>query len=198
MEPKRTTGDLLNLDIRHLHRKGFLSRASFFSWAWSRGGQPFATINLQYDPTGDTLTLRYRTRSGGEEWRDVERLVFLDRTPCTFGGTRPWFSCPGCGRRVAILYGGGVFQCRHCHRLAYSSQREGVLDSSTRPGDRLRAKLGWTPGVLNSREGKPKGMHWKTFEKLTRQYDETEARWIRALSAAPFMRRHGTDIPDLG
>jgi hypothetical protein len=37
-----------------------------------------------------------------------------------------WFICPavGCGRCVAILYGGGIFACRHCYRLAYASSRE--------------------------------------------------------------------------
>ena len=36
------------------------------------------------------------------------------------------FICPaaGCGRRVAILYRGGIFACRHCYRLAYASSRE--------------------------------------------------------------------------
>ena len=28
------------------------------------------------------------------------------------------------GRRVAILYGSGIFACRHCDRLAYPSQHK--------------------------------------------------------------------------
>jgi hypothetical protein len=30
----------------------------------------------------------------------------------------------GCGQRVAILYGGDIFACRHCYQLAYPSARE--------------------------------------------------------------------------
>ena len=40
-----------------------------------------------------------------------------------------------------------------------------------RRADRIREKLGWEPGILNDSEWKPKGMHWKTFERLTAQHD---------------------------
>jgi hypothetical protein len=62
--------------------------------------------------------------------------VGIERTPCHVGGSRPWFICPalGCGRRVAILYGGGIFACRLCFQLAYASAREeaGGPDGKTR------------------------------------------------------------------
>src|ERR1700730_14154689 len=52
-----------------------------------------------------------------------------------FGGARPWFMCPVqsngvyCGRRVTKLYGvGRLFACRHCYRLAYTSQQESARD----------------------------------------------------------------------
>jgi hypothetical protein len=72
------------------------------------------------------------------------------RTPCNLGGWRAWFICPavGCGRRVAILYGGGIFACRHCYRLADASSREDAGGRATRRADRLRARLGWHPGIL--------------------------------------------------
>ena len=64
------------------------------------------------------MTLIYRSRSGNEDWEDQNYPVWLDWTPCHFGGERPWFRCPamGCGRRVAILYGGRIFACRHCYQ----------------------------------------------------------------------------------
>jgi hypothetical protein len=36
--------------------------------------------------------------------RSVEQRVPLLWTPCTFGGARPWFGCPRCAKRVAIVY----------------------------------------------------------------------------------------------
>ena len=45
-------------------------------------------------------------------------------TPCNYGGSRPWFLCPGCDRRAAILYvEGGRLLCRPCLGLSYPSQR---------------------------------------------------------------------------
>jgi len=100
-------------------------------------------------------------------------LVNLDWTNCKFGGRRPWFLCPatGCGKRVAILYDGVIFACRHCHQLAYASQRETGYDRMARRADRIRTKLGWEPGILNGKGLRPKGMHWKTFERLSAQHD---------------------------
>jgi hypothetical protein len=42
---------------------------------------------------------------------DYEYAVLLEWTRCHYGGERAWFRCPviGCGRRVAILYGGAIF-----------------------------------------------------------------------------------------
>jgi len=89
------------------------------------------------------------------------------------GGTRPWFLCPasGCERRVAILYGGTVFACRHCHQLTYPSQRESKVDRATRRAEKIREKLEWKPGIVNSEGRKPIGMHWRTFDKLTAKHD---------------------------
>jgi hypothetical protein len=118
------------------------------------------------------VILNYRSRSGGE-WQPVEYPVYLEWTPCNFGGRRAWFVCParGCGRRVAILYGGSIFACRHCHRLAYPSQRETWDDRAARRADRIRARLGWERGILNAKGLKPKGMHWRTFERLEAEHD---------------------------
>ena len=99
--------------------------------------------------------------------------MLLDWTPCTLGGQRVWWRCPavGCGRRVAVLHGGRVFACRLCNRLAYRSQRETDYDRATRRADKLRNRLEWEPGILNGNGGKPKGMNWRTFERLQASHD---------------------------
>lgn len=51
----------------------------------------------------------------------------LTKTRCHFGGFRWWFICPGCGKRVGILYRprrDQPFLCRHCHNLTYTSAQE--------------------------------------------------------------------------
>ena len=99
--------------------------------------------------------------------------VTLEWTACQYGGQRAWFRCPvvGCGRRVAILYSGRVFACRHCYHLVYASQRENNTDRTIRRADNIRRKLGWKPGILNPSGWKPKGMRWHTFEKLRTEHD---------------------------
>jgi hypothetical protein len=119
----------------------------------------------------DQVVLDYRNRSAHHnsgEWESMSYAVRLDWTPCTMGGQRVWWRCPGvgCGRRVAVLYGGRVFACRSCHHLAYRSQREAVDDRAIRRADTIRRRLGWVPGILHGNGWKPKGMHWRTFERL--------------------------------
>ena len=117
---------------------------------------------------------RRRVFCGARGARKDERYpVRLAWTPCRYGGARAWFVCltVGCGRRVAILYGGGIFACRHCYRLAFASQREGANDRALRRADTIRRRLGWKPGILNGLGNKPKGMHWRTFERLTSDHE---------------------------
>lgn len=62
---------------------------------------------------------------------------------CNLGGSHPWLICParGRGRRVAVLYGGGIFACRHCYPLSHASAREDAGDRAARRADRIRARL---------------------------------------------------------
>jgi hypothetical protein len=79
----------------------------------------------------DAVILMFRSRNWRGEYGPTRTQRFaIVWTPCTLGGRRPWFRCEvsngrHCGRRVAILYGAGErFACRHCYRLAYTSQNE--------------------------------------------------------------------------
>ena len=70
-----------------------------------------------------------------------------------------------------MLFGGAVFACRRCHRLVYKCQRETPDDRATRQADKLRDCLGWEAGILNGNGSKPKGMHWRTFDRLEARHD---------------------------
>jgi hypothetical protein len=165
------TDDMRVLDVRKLQRQRLLTPGNSLSWAWTINGETTATINLVVG--ADRVTLDYRQRERGGEWRPMNYPVRLAWTGCNFGGRRVWWLCPaaGCGRRVAVLFGGAVFACRQCHRLAYRCQREAADDRATRRADKLRDYLGWEPGILNGSETKPKGMHWRTFERLQCKHD---------------------------
>jgi len=167
---KSTTDDMYVLDIRKIQRAGLLLPGRSFGWQWTRGGERIASINLRtdYNVPLSKVTLDYRTCPHGGEWKNIQYSVYLNWTDCNYGGQRVWWLCParGCGRRVAVLYGGGVYACRHCCKLAYSTQREQAHDRAGSRADTIRKRLGWEPGILNGNGGKPKGMHWATFMRL--------------------------------
>ncbi len=168
---KRTTDDMHILDIRKIQRAGLLKPGCSFSWQWTRGGNKIAAIDMRTE--SDRVQLIYRSRVNGDEWQDMNYPVFLDWTGCHYGGQRAWWRCPavGCGRRVAVLYGGKVYACRHCHKLTYSTQRKLADDRATSKADKIRKRLGWDAGILNLPGGKPKGMHWRTFARLQAAHD---------------------------
>ena len=175
---KPDTDGLLTLDVRWLARQGYLApnASGAYSVAWSRGDRPAGDILVRYDgDRPDELVLDYRTRRGeGAPWAPVRERVALDRTPCPYGGSRPWFLCPGCLDRRAVLYSvGGRFRCTACHDLAYSSTREGVAERHRRRADELRRRLGGEPGSF-SFPWKPKGMRWATDDRIVAEINERE------------------------
>ena len=168
---KNSTDDYLKLDVRHLQRGGWLAPERSSRQTWRRNGEVVGYINLL--PNENSLRLIYQHRKPGREWIAEDYAVRLSWTPCHYGGRRAWFICPaqGCGKRVAILYGGATFVCRKCHQLTYPCQNERAYDRRARRADKIRDRLGWEPGGLNGRGIKPKGMHQKTFKRLTWQHD---------------------------
>ncbi len=168
---KDTTSDYLSIDVRRWQRDGLLKPDQWFGWQWKSYGEVAASIQVYAKK--DRVTLMYRYQRNGGDWKDESYPVYLDWTECHLGGKRPWFLCPasGCGQRVALLYLGGIFACRHCYQLAYQSQRAPPHERAAHRADRIREKLGWEPGIVNGKGWKPKGMHCTTFERLTKEHD---------------------------
>ncbi len=176
---KSTTSDMCALDIRRLNRDGMLEQGRLFKWQWLIDGEKVSDISIRVEI--DRVILSYRTRSNGGEWQEMKYPVYLEWTPCSLGGRRAWFLCPakGCGRRAAILFGGSIFACRHCHNLAYQCQRETNDDRAMRRAEKIRRRLEWEAGIANPDGGKPAWMHWRTFRQLKAKHDAfAETSWI--------------------
>lgn len=179
---KDTTSNLFTLDVRELQRNGLLSAERLFCWNWLCNGETLASIQVK--PEADRVILNYRHRSGGSEWKRLNYPVLVEWTPCYYGGTRAWFRCPAqwCGKRVAKLYlGAEIFACRHCYQLAYASQRENICQSTKRRIDKIRKQLQWKPGFLNGVGCKPKGMHWRTFYRLSFEHGIEVCRLLKSM-----------------
>jgi len=143
-----------SLDVRRLARENIL-RPGSWGWKWSdkETGEVLASIGIC--GAADGLTLSYAVNGS-----PVLEHIGIKRTACALGGSRPWFACPRCGGRVALLYlRGGRFKCRKCHDLRYASQSEDAMGRSWLKQQKLEARLGenWR---------RPKGMHRKTREAI--------------------------------
>lgn len=186
---KYTTSEYRKIDIRELKKEGLLRPGKSSIWNWSRNGVRIASIEIK--ALLDRINLSYKIKNHNDEWEEKEYSVYLEWTECNLGGQRVWFTCPakGCGARVAVLYGGAIFACRKCHDLAYVSQRESYSDRAMRRADKIREKMGWKPGIAYPKGVKPKGMHWRTFERLSYKYDrhalrslDATAKWLERFS----------------
>ena len=165
---KSETSDSMPLDIRKITRKGLLVPGSSFSWQWTVNDRQVAGISIRVD-FNQGMVLSYRMKSTGEV---VEQQVQTQSSPCHLGGQRHWFTCPRCSKRVAVLYAPGrYFACRQCGGLGYAAQKEGAGDRASSKANKIRKQLGWKAGILNDTGGKPKGMHWATYQRLKSQHD---------------------------
>lgn len=165
---KAETNDSMPLDIRKITRKGLLVLGSSFSWQWLVNDRQVAGISVRVD-FDQGMVLSYHMKSTGEV---VEQRVQTQTSACHLGGQRHWFTCPQCSKRVAVLYAPGrYFACRQCGGLGYATQKEGTGDRASTKADKLRKRMGWEAGILNGDGSKPKGMHWKTYQRLKSSHD---------------------------
>lgn len=167
------------VDIRYLKKRGFLRPGGIATLSWNIGGEPNGDIRIKTEE--HKITLIYRIRLyGDDEWRNIEEDVYFDWTDCNYGGQRAWFRCPKCNRRVAVLYGEGLyFLCRHCYGMTYWSRCEGDYDRLLRKDRKICRKLNPDGSDEEPVGGKPKGMHWKTYERLWRERERIGADMAR-------------------
>jgi hypothetical protein len=140
---KNTTDGYRSIDVRNSARQGYLQPGESFSLHWNQLGVRVASA--QGHASANVVVLSDRQRlHGSDQWEQTDYLIHLVRTPCHYGGERVWFLCParGCSRRVAILYGGNIFACRHCYRLAYQSQRAQRYQRALSHAQAIRIKTG--------------------------------------------------------
>jgi hypothetical protein len=164
---RRTTAVAWRLSVNNLNKAGALTPGWFGGWQWLRDGEQVANIRVGAIEGG--VRLIYRSRSYGEEWTEHDEFVAISWEPCRFGGQRPYFHCPTCWRRVLQLYGNARYLCRTCQNLSYPSQRKSPVDRAFSRADAIRDRLGGLAGIANPFPDKPKGMHWKTYERLERK-----------------------------
>jgi len=175
----------LALDIRKLQDYGLLKPGTEGSVLLrSADGRQIATASFLIAP------FKLRVQLEGVRC-SLPTEIRIERTPCPFGGTRPWFRCRRCNARRAVLYGldeDNSFSCRRCMRLVYRTQDQTKLQRLYLKQDRIEAKL-----TGKYRLARPKGMHWATFWRISRKLNSLlrKQEHLRAISARKFLDRHG-------
>jgi hypothetical protein len=166
-----------SIDVRRWAREGILHAGRSGEWAWIDAETGRQTGSIGYCVGSDAVVLIYSMND-----TQMRQHVPVLTTACTYGGRRYWFGCPGCGKRLAVLFLRETgFGCRTCASVAYSCQSETELDRARRQLQRIEQQL----GPVFSR---PKGMHQATQARLLLKYialdrirDDMLARWINQL-----------------
>lgn len=187
---KRKCEHCLSIDVRQWGRRGYLRPGSSFGWQWTRDGEALGNISVRAEVGRVRLSYHYPRHD--EDGVSLDYPVHLERTHCNYGGFRHWFVCPavGCGRRVAKLYlGGRYFACRRCYRLAYAVQSDDRLGRLWRKQSKIERRLSDGASEWDGWE-KPKGMHWRTFERLCASINDLGG-WRENLFTAEAIRRFG-------
>lgn len=157
----------LAFDIREVKRRGLLKPGESFSWSWSRDDERVGSIGARVEI--DRVVLSYQRTSNGES-KQVHCNLWI--APCAGGfGARQMFLCPCCAKRVAVVYfGGNAFACRRCLRLVYVSEGQDKVGRLWRKQQKIESRL----IDADTQYQKPKGMHWRTFERLCDTINEIE------------------------
>ncbi|HET8553307.1 MAG TPA: hypothetical protein VFL78_00610 [Rhodanobacteraceae bacterium] len=195
----------LCLDLRRMFESGALREGATMRgrWHWTTDdGEEVSAIGYTstLDHEAGTLTLDYTCADGDtDERKPVTCTIGMDTVPCHYGGKRWYFRCPYIHRRALKLYKfHGINQ--FCHREAirprptYASQRVGGYDRIMAQRWAIRRKLGDTFSDLCGEPSKPKGMHWRTFERYLERDNELAEREEAFL--LPFLARLGMGMKD--
>jgi hypothetical protein len=167
------------LDINQLREKGCLRPGWSSTCQWINGKEVASSINLRAE--AERLHLSYKVRVVDGKWEDMIETIPIVHLHCRFGGSRPYFICPGpkegadCGRRITKLYlSFRLFLCRQCNQLAYASQFEQPWKRALRRANKLKQRLGIDVEIGDPFPDKPKGMWTRTYSRFLEEILEAD------------------------
>jgi hypothetical protein len=171
-----------SIDVRWIQREGRLHAGKCFVFPWSRAGEPYGQAYVLVGDDVIFLVLVAPSDQGSKCSPVIGRMA-ITWTACHFGGRRPWFVCPHCGRRSAVIYIAGEYVAyRRCLGLAYASQQEPVRQRGLCKGRKIRDRLGGSTNMAVAFPDRPKGMHRTTYKRLHAAHDQAADRCMAGLS----------------
>jgi hypothetical protein len=174
---RRTVEQTRSVDIDALRRAGYIGKPRSTWWVHrqrlSREG-----IRPTHWSNNGTITLDDQT-------------LCIRQVPWHYGGKRAVFWC-ACGRMARKLYAprGQPWRCRHCYRLTYATRQASRPSRLLLKAQKIRERLGGSPSVCDDFPAKPKGMHWRRYERLWQAHEDAADTGV-TLIAAHFLSRWG-------
>jgi hypothetical protein len=176
---RATVDGYRSIDIQEGHRQGLLKPGESISWSWERNGRKVASIGVEVE--SHRIVLWYGIRGPRRKYTLFKEPVYLEFSPCNYGGKRPWFLCPRCCRRVVALDYCGHFSCRCCQGLVYQSQQVCRWKRAVRRMQKIRMRLGGCPDLGIPFPPKPPQMRWSTYERLVLEEQKAAEEHLTAL-----------------
>jgi hypothetical protein len=169
------------IDVRELHRRGFLDRRCVPRWPefrWPKIERICFGRGLIHIELCNQI---------------IPQQIPIEWTRCHFGGSRPWMHCPHCNRRVARLFKGlsGYF-CRPCvGNPPYESQLRNEMARVYLRAYRLREQIGGGRPVIDPIRERPYRMWRRTYNRIVTEVERLERLLIgsRILQRAPLFIR---------
>ncbi|MDI9848135.1 hypothetical protein QM467_08740 [Rhodoblastus sp. 17X3] len=173
--------DGLKLDLNKLIRDGVLRPGST-----CRASIRWANVYSSDESAAGVMTAHMCGKSYG--WLELEvdgrrQEIALESQSRHFGGRQWYFVCPRLHCLVSVLwrpYGASAFASRQAwgRRVAYGSQFETWHDRAITQARHVRRKLGgedWELSYGDPMPEKPKGMHWRTYERKIKRINRYES-----------------------
>lgn len=165
----------LRIDIRYLKKNQMLKPGAYIL-SWNYGDEDAsARASLIVGRQKMVVACSWTDGETGDHQK-MKRVIRLSESPCRYGGSRKWFICPLCGHRMAVLVlTPPDVGCRHCLGLSYTSQSENISYRGLRRMNKIADKL-QRDEFFGEMLLRPKGMHWKTYNRLIEIHDDADMR----------------------
>jgi len=161
---RRRLSELLKLPLADFRQRDL---AADREWSgvlrWLADGGERGAIEMSKNREG--LRLSYAYASSGQP---VTQYIGLRYLPRHFGGFLVVAVCPGCWRRVRVLYFRRAFYCNRCTRAVYASSSLDKASGAQTQYQKLRERV--RPGTWDAGIGyfprRPKRMRRVTYNRL--------------------------------
>jgi len=169
------------LDVRELHRRGYLLRRCVPRWPEFMGPKIERIRMDRY-----SIHIEFCNHFTPQQIR-------ITWTPCNFGGSRPWMHCPHCHHRVTRLFKGlSGYYCRECVGAPpYESQLRNDMARVYLRAYRLRERIGGGRPAIDPIRERPYRMWRKTYQRIVTEVERLERILIgsRIVKRAPLWIR---------